>query len=394
MKKKICFVTSSRADYGLLKGLINEMSNSPRFEIHLIISGSHLMSEFGSTLEEIESNSNLTIHILKFNTELISRIDQCDSISEIIGEAKKVMVNIEPHALVLLGDRFEMLGFAISSTILGIPIAHIQGGEVTTGSMDDTYRHTISKMSALHFVANSEFRNRLIRMGESPDRIHIVGSLGIDTLASTQFLEKKQLEKLLHTKIESPSMILTYHPDSIHVEDAIRQVEIVIQALENFPAMNIYITGANADIFGLEVNKIFKKFAQNKSKVHFFESLGQLIYHSLIKQVDLVAGNSSSGIIEVPWLGKPTVNIGERQNGRPKSNSILDVPIQVTAISNAIEAVLRVKPIESSVKTEYPYGIPGAKKKIINIISEIDFDDLLPKLFYDSEECVNDASAL
>jgi UDP-hydrolysing UDP-N-acetyl-D-glucosamine 2-epimerase len=268
--------------------------------------------------------------------------------------------------------------------MLGIPVGHIHGGEITFGSKDDMYRHAITKLSSLHFVANVEFRDRVISMGEDPAAIFMVGGLGVDSISRVNRLSREELEASLGIILQPTFALVTYHPDSNNPKNSLEQLRTVLRSLDRFTDIQFIVTGANADHYGNEFNQLLKIEALKRDNLSFFVSLGQQKYLSLLAEATFILGNSSSGLLEAPYLKVPTINVGERQNGRPRANSVIDVICDEMAIIEGIERVTAGVNLSNLSDIENPYGYPGASAKIVGILEECEFDNLLPKRFIDA----------
>ncbi len=330
MRKKVCIFTGSRAEYGLLKPLIDEILNDKSLKLQLLVSGMHLSPEFGLTYKEIEKDG------LKIDekVEIILSADTPSAISKSIGLGligyADALNRLKPDLVVILGDRFEALAFAIASYIHRIPIAHLYGGEETLGAIDNSFRHSITKMSNLHFVSTEQYRKRVIQLGEEPRRIFKVGAIGLDNIKKMKLLKKLDLEKQLNFKIESPTLLVTYHPETTENKSE-GDFKEILKALDDFKNLKVIFTKPNADTYGrIIINMIDDYVKRNKDKAIAFINLGQLKYLSCMNYIDGILGNSSSGIIEAPSFKIGTINIGDRQRGRIKAKSIIDCEAKFT----------------------------------------------------------------
>jgi GDP/UDP-N,N'-diacetylbacillosamine 2-epimerase (hydrolysing) len=285
--------------------------------------------------------------------------------------------------MVILGDRYEMLAAAVASHISQIPIAHIHGGEVTAGAIDDAFRHSITKMSILHFVANKIYKNRVIQLGENPDNIFIVGGLGIDSIKNTKLLTRLQIKNKLKLTFSKKNIIVSFHPETLNQEKATKHLTELLGALRTLKDTSIIFTGPGADTQNNTIKKTIKGFVKKRKNTFYFDSLGQTNYFSILKIVDCIIGNSSSGLLEVPTFKKATINIGIRQKGRIKSNSVIDCPIKKEFIIKSINKIYSNKFIKSLKRCKNPYGSGGACKKIVKIIKKFKFKKNLDKNFYD-----------
>ena len=384
MSKLISVVTGSRADFGLLQGVIRGIENSPNLNLELIVTGAHLSESFGKTIKEISLSNSTNVVQIELNLELENESQVGSAISEVIHKITQHYSKRSPSMCLVLGDRYEILGAAVACAVLGIPLGHIHGGEITSGSRDDLYRHAITKLTSLHFVAIPEFQERVIRMGENPERVFVVGGLGVDAIDRLEILNKSELEKCLKVTIQSNYAVVTYHPDSLDPHDSLSQLSTLLKTMSKFPDIQFIITGANADYYGGEINSLLSASSAQNENLYFFDSLGQQSYLSLVREAQFVLGNSSSGLLEVPSFGVPTINIGTRQTGRPRAQSVIDVECEENQIINAIESVILAANSSALLSKANPYGSPGASRKIIEILETFDFNELLPKKFYDA----------
>lgn len=386
--KNVCVITGTRAEYGLLKPLIGKIKKDKEIKLQLVVTGMHLSSEFGLTYNEIlQDKFEITEKV-----EILLSSDTSIGISKSMGLAmisfSEVFERIKPDMVVVLGDRYEIFSVASAAMIGNIPISHIHGGEATEGLIDEAIRHSITKMSYLHFTSTDEYRNRVIQLGESPNRVFNVGALGVEIIKNLQFIDKKSLEKQLGIDFDTKVALLTFHPLTLENNTAENQFKALIEALDKFKDLKIIFTKANADTNGRIINKLIDEYVLNNSnKCVAFTSMGQLRYLSAMKYCDFVIGNSSSGILETPIFKKPTINIGDRQRGRIQVESIINCNPVKEEIITAIEKSLSEEFNEGLCKMKNPYGDGIASKKIIKIIKEILIDDkiYLKKKFYDLE---------
>lgn len=380
---KISVVTGTRAEYGLLSNLIKLINQDKNFKLQLIVTGSHLLKKYGETYNEIKKDKiviSKKINILSGSDSENSIIDATSNALSKIGHALK---KFSPKALIILGDRYEILGAAIAANFLRIPIYHFHGGERTEGLIDESIRHAISKMSTLHFVANSVYRKRVIQLGENPNRVFNVGGMGIDVMRSTKKLSKKKLSKNLNIKFKDKIFLITYHPVTLENSSAELQFKNLLNALLKFKNVNFIFTSPNSDANNNIIIHLIKEFVRKNSNAFFFKSLGKEKYYSMLRIVDLVIGNSSSGIIEVPYFNIPTINIGDRQNGRLKAKSIIDCKPQKKSIIESINLSLTKKFINICAKNDKFYGTGGSGKKSFKIIKKLINKVKIKKEFYD-----------
>ena len=383
-KKKICFLTSTRADFGLLKNLIKLAKKNKYFNINIVAFGTHFSKKFGNTSSEIKSNSFKINQSIKIGPNEDSPYALSKYFSKFSSKFNKSLIKIKPDLLVILGDRFEMLAAAAIATIHNIPICHLHGGESTQGLIDDTIRHAITKLSAIHFVSHIKYKKRLIQMGENKRNIHHVGALGLNSISKTKFLEKNYLEKKLKLQFRDKTFIVTYHPVT-KVNDSIKHVDELIKAIKVFKKTSFIFTSPNMDS---EHNKIIfkiKKFVRENENIYFFKSLGKDRYFNMLKYVDGVIGNSSSGIIEVPSFKKGTINIGERQKGRIQSNSVINCKPTKTHIIASIKKISSKNFVRKLKKIKNPYYKPNTEIKIVQKLKNTNFKILENKPFFDYE---------
>tara|TARA_B100001063_G_C16778670_1_gene568368 strand:- start:1194 stop:2366 length:1173 start_codon:yes stop_codon:yes gene_type:complete len=383
---RICFVTGTRAEYGLLRNLIKLFNADKSFEVQTIVTGSHLYKKYGNTQKVIKDDG------IKINKKIkiLDQDDNSDDPKAIIESTSKALTKIshaldklKPNLIIILGDRYEILAASISATFLRIPICHFHGGESTEGLIDESIRHSVSKMASLHFTANEFYRKRVIQLGENPKNVFNVGGMGIDIIKGMKFITKKELERKLNIKFKKQIFLITFHPVTLEDDTSEWQFKNILNCLSNYKDTTLIFTYPNADIYGNKIISLIKKYVRLNNNSYMFKSLGQEKYYSLLKIVDVVIGNSSSGIIEVPYFKKPTINIGERQAGRMKSNSILDTQPEIDQIKNAIDLALSKKFLNLCKKNENYYGKGGSSKKSYTIIKKIIKTLSVKKIFFD-----------
>ncbi|WCG37230.1 UDP-N-acetylglucosamine 2-epimerase [Aerococcus urinaeequi] len=384
--KKICVVTGTRSEYGLLYPLIKRFYEDEEVELQLIVTGTHLSPEFGMTVKLIEFDG----FPISERIEILLSSDTAVGISKSIGLGMisfgEAYERLQPDMIVLLGDRFEMLAASIAALISKIPISHIHGGELTEGAYDDSIRHSITKMSTLHFTSTEEYRKRVIQLGESPERVYNVGALGIENIRNMELLTKEELSEKLKFKIDDTLLLVTYHPVTLEKDSSVLQFEELLKALEDFKG-TIFFTRANADNGGRAINKMLDEFVNNHSnKVKAFSSMGQLQYLSAMKSADIVIGNSSSGIIEAPSFKVPTINIGNRQKGRIQSDSVINASCTQQDINQAIKLALSKSFKEKVNSANNPYEKDNVVNNISLIIKKALKNSLsIKKQFFDIE---------
>ena len=379
--RKICIVTGSRAEYGLLYPLIKKIDKDKKLKLQLIATGTHLSSKFGLTYKEIENDFKIDKKIDIKISKRKKNIAKSMGITQI--KFAKAFAQLQPDIVVLLGDRYEIFSVASVATTLNIPIAHIYGGEVTLGAIDDVFRHSITKMGHLHFTSTQKYKNRVIQLGENPNYVFNVGSLGIENIKSLNLLSKKQLEKNLNFRFLKKNILITYHPQTISSISPKKQITLLLNALSKLKDTLLIFTKSNADAGGITINKEIEKFVKKYNNAILFASMGQLNYFSTLQYVDCVVGNSSSGILEVPSFKIATINIGDRQKGRIKANSILDTPLNEKDILNAIKKVYSKTYQKDLSNLINPYESKNCSKNIVKVLKNINLDNILNKSFYD-----------
>ncbi len=321
---KICVVSSSRADFGLLTPLLRALDASENFQLQFVATGSHLSHEHGFTIQEIETSGIKVDVQVDVSVDSASAIGIGETLARAASSFSKIFGELWPNLILILGDRYEMLGVASAATCLGIPIAHLHGGEITEGAIDDSIRHAITKLSHLHFVCNESYRNRVIQLGEHPTTVFNVGSLGIDNISCLKRLEKTDLEKQLHLKFSNRNIMVGYHSTTLEKNDA-TSVNIMLDDLAKLDDTTVIFTMPNADLGSKDVEHQFRDFSAEHNHAFFFENLGLLRYISCLAISDFLIGNSSSGILEAPFLGCYTINVGARQKGRLQADTVVNV---------------------------------------------------------------------
>ena len=384
MKRKICVVTGSRAEFGLLKKLLNILKNDDNVQLQLIVTGSHLSPSFGNTYKEIE-NENFKIDK---KIEILLESDSSVAISKSMGLANisfsEAYQDLNPDIVFVVGDRYEIFAAIIPAFILGIPIAHHSGGEVTIGAIDDSIRHCITKLSSLHFVAMEEYKKRVIQLGEEPDRVYLVGGFGVDNILSIKLADKEEITAKTNYKFAKKNILVTFHPETLEVDQTINHLHELLNALATFDKDNsILFTLANADTLGKKFNEIIIDFVKTRDNCFYSYSLGQKLYYSCLNEFDIVAGNSSSGLGEAPTFKIPTINIGNRQMGRIKADSIIDCVPKKESILSAFNTAFDEKFQEILKNVINPYGTGGASEMVKDVVTNIRLEGLTKKTFFD-----------
>ena len=383
-KRKICVVTGSRAEYGLLYWLLDEIKSDKDLKLQLIVTGMHLSSKFGLTYKEIEKNFKIDKKInLQISSDTSIGISKSMSIAQ--SSFSRVFNKLKPDILLVLGDRYEIFSAAISGMIARIPIAHVHGGEATEGLIDEAIRHCVTKMSHIHFTATKEYTKRVIQLGEFSKRVFNVGGMGIENIKRLKLLNKNEFEKSINFKLNIRNILVTFHPVTLEVHKSRKYFQEVLAALDKLKQTNIIFTKANSDTDGKIINTMIDRYVKKNPKTSFASaSLGQLKYLSALTHVDLIIGNSSSGLLEAPSFKLGTINIGDRQKGRIKAQSVIDCLPNRKSISKAIKMVYSKKFQNSIKKVKNPYSNNGyASKKIVKVLKTIKLDNILKKTFFD-----------
>lgn len=383
MSRKICFVTSGRADYGLLRWVMHGVKDDPKLQLQIIATGMHLSSTYGFTYQEIEEDG----FFIDARIEILGSPDAAIEISESMGMAITGIANaindLEPDLLVVLGDRYEIFAATAAALVSKTPVAHLHGGEVTTGAFDESFRHAITKMSHLHFVATEEYRSRVIQLGENPQNVFLVGGLGVDGIKKLSLLSREELETRLGFVFGEKSLLITFHPATLESEAPEHQMRELLRALSGLNDTTLIFTMPNADTGSDNLIQMLLDFVENNKRAKMFSSLGQLMYMSCIAQVDGVVGNSSSGLTEVPTFKKGTINVGDRQQGRLQASSVINCEPSEVQIKSAIERLYSPEFKLNLVKSSNPYGAGGASLKIVKVLKEVSLDGIIKKPFYD-----------
>lgn len=378
MVKKVAVFTGTRAEYGLLYWLLNDIQADPELQLQLIVSGSHLSPEFGLTYRQIEADGFVITEKIEMLLSSDSAVGTVKSMGLALIGLADAFARQQPDVLVLLGDRFEALAAAQSAMLMKIPVLHLHGGEITEGATDDAIRHAITKLSYLHATSTEAYRQRVIQLGEAPDRVQNVGAIGLDHLYRSMLLSKEQLKEALNFNLHLPYFVVTYHPVTLADEPPLASFNALLNALDQFKQYQIILTYPNADEGGRQIMAELQHYAAAQpERVLAVASLGQLRYLSAVKHAAAVIGNSSSGIIEVPAFHVPTVNIGARQQGRLAAPSVL----HCNATASAINSTIRLALTQSLTAVENPYGRGNVSARVIQMIKQLQFDPV--KTFYD-----------
>ena len=381
--RKICVVTGTRAEYGLLYWLIREIDVDKDLELQIIATGMHLSPEFGNTYQQIEEDGffiNKKVDIsLTSDTELaisksmgLGMIGFADAFDE-----------LQPNLIVVLGDRFEIFSAVSSAMIAKIPVAHLHGGEVTEGAFDESIRHSITKMSHLHFAATNKYRNRIIQLGEQPNRVFNVGGLGVDSINKLKLLSKSDFENAIDFKLGKKNILVTFHPVPLENFTSKVQFQELLNSIDELKNTRIIFTKANSDTDSRVINSMIETYTSVNDNSIAFTSMGQLNYLSALQFVDAVVGNSSSGLLEAPSFNIATIDIGDRQKGRIKADSVISCLPTQEGIGSAFDKAYSEGFQNIVNNTKNPYGNGGASKAVVDIIKNFDLNEILKKTFYD-----------
>ncbi|MDA7576202.1 UDP-N-acetylglucosamine 2-epimerase [Gammaproteobacteria bacterium] len=383
MTRKILVVTGSRAEFGLLKPLLYKIKKDPDLILQIIATGMHLSKKYGLTVNEIhEAGFETDLEI-----DLMLEDDSDESIAKSIAigmtHFMSAYKSLSPDLIIILGDRFEILPVAISALIGKVPVAHIHGGEKTEAAYDEAIRHSITKMSHIHFAANEEYRKRIIQLGESPETVFNVGGLGVDAIKEIKLLTKEELEKSLKLKFLDKNLIITFHPVTLNQTGSEDEVKELLSALKDLKETSLIFTMPNADSGNAKIFDLIEGFVYKNNNAYAFKSLGQLRYFSCMSLVDGVVGNSSSGLLEAPTFKIGTINIGDRQKGRLQAGSVLNCTAKKNKILESLSFMYSEK-FQSKLKNvKNPYGDGGASIEIVNTLKEIKLEGIIKKTFYD-----------
>ena len=388
--RKICIITGTRAEYGLLRMVMQGIKDDPELTLQIIATGMHLSPEFGLTYREIEHDG----FRIDRKVEMLTSSDTSVGIAKSMGLGligfADALSELNPDLIVVLGDRFEIFSAVSAALVARIPVAHLHGGELTEGAFDDAFRHSITKMSHLHFVAAAEYQQRVIQLGEQPDRVFLVGGLGIDNIKRLILLDRTELERSLNIKLCTKNLLITFHPVTLETATASEQMAELLAALAKLKDTQLIFTMPNADTDGRVLIRMVEAFVTQHTNAHAYTSLGQLHYLSCISHMDGVVGNSSSGLAEVPSFKKGTINIGDRQRGRLQAASVINCDPNCANITAAIEKLYSPVFQHDLSKVTNPYGEGGASEKVIETIKNYVFDGLVKKYFHDFRQSMRD----
>lgn len=383
MSRKICVITGSRAEYGLLKWLMLAIQRETEFFLQTIVTGAHLSPEFGLTYREIEADG----FRIDRKVEALTSSDTAVGVAKSMGLAQigfaDALQDMQPDLVLVVGDRFEIFAAVATALVLNIPVAHAHGGETTEGAYDEAFRHSVTKMSQVHFVATDEYRRRVIQLGEAPGRVHVVGGLGVDGIAHFTPIPRTVLESELGVQFGEKSLLVTFHPATVEPGVAASQMDELLASLSKLTDTQLLFTYPNADNEGRALRAMIDEFVAGHSNAKAFPSLGQVRYLSCLSNVDGVVGNSSSGLLEAPSFRIGTVNIGHRQSGRLKAASVIDCEADRDAISVALNELYSKDFLDALPQVVNPYGDGGASERIVEHLRRFPWGATLKKTFFD-----------
>ncbi|MCK5312544.1 MAG: UDP-N-acetylglucosamine 2-epimerase (hydrolyzing) [Desulfobacteraceae bacterium] len=384
MKRQITIFTSTRAEYGLLRRVVLEIQQSQDLDLRLLVSGTHLVSDQGYTIEEIQSDGIEDIECIDIKLNDNSAKGICASMGVAIQKYGKFLNSLQPDILLLLGDRYETFCCAAAAQVCGVPVAHVHGGERTEGLIDEAFRHSITKMSHIHFPCSEEYKNRIIQMGEPADKVYNVGSLGVENIRKMKLMNRHELENSIQFKLDNPFFLITFHPVTLEKNTSGEQFAQLLAALDNYSAHKCIFTGANADTDGNIIDQMIKDYTQlHPDRCFSISSLGYLRYLSAMQFCEAVIGNSSSGILEAPALKVPTINIGDRQKGRTRAESIVDCEPLADSILESLKKVFSDQFQRNIKEMKIPHEQNDTAHKIQEVIRTIDLENILKKSFFD-----------
>jgi GDP/UDP-N,N'-diacetylbacillosamine 2-epimerase (hydrolysing) len=382
VRRTVCVVTGTRAEYGLLRWVIQGIADAPELTLQIVATGMHLSPEFGLTYREIERDG----FRIDRKVEMLLSSDSSVGVGKSIGLGTigfaDALNDLRPELIVVLGDRFEILAAVSAALAARIPVAHLHGGEATEGAIDEAIRHAVTKMSHLHFVAAEEFRQRVIQLGEAPECVFLVGGLGIDSIRRHQMVERVELEQMLDFELGPKNLLVTFHPATLDAGSAVEQMGELLTALEGLDETHLIFTLPNADMESRELISMIRTFVARHPHAKAYTSLGQSRYLSTIAHVDGVIGNSSSGLIEAPAFRKGTIDIGDRQRGRPKASSVIDCAPNRDSISAALQKLYSPDFQASLAHVRNPYGEGGASQRVVEVLATVSLDGILKKKFH------------
>jgi GDP/UDP-N,N'-diacetylbacillosamine 2-epimerase (hydrolysing) len=383
VSRKICVVTGTRAEFGLLRLVMENVRATPGLDLQVVVTGAHLSKAHGHTHDEVREAGFTADAEIDLQLEDDGPVGISRSLANGILGFAEAFHRLGPDLLLVLGDRYEILAAATAALIAGIPIGHIHGGESTEGAIDEAIRHSVTKMSHLHFVAAEDYRRRVIQLGEDPHRVFNVGGLGVDAIRRSVLLDREALEASLDFKLGGRNLLVTFHPVTLEGNASAAQCEELLAALDQLHDTSLIFSMPNADTGNREISRQIRAFVSSHANARAYASLGQQRYFSCMKWVDGVVGNSSSGIAEAPSMGVGTVNIGDRQSGRLRAESVIDCPPEREAILAAIEQLYSPDFRRRLPGVKNPYGDGGASERIVQLLKEFPLEGILKKAFHD-----------
>jgi UDP-hydrolysing UDP-N-acetyl-D-glucosamine 2-epimerase len=381
--RKIAFVTGTRADYGLLYCCLREAQASPHITLQTVVTGTHLEARFGHTVDVIRADGFTVDCEIPLGLADQSPRGVLHAMSRGLAGFAEAFEVLRPDIVVVLGDRYEIQVAAQAAMVMRIPLAHIHGGELTEGLIDEAIRHSVTKMAQFHFVAHEEYRRRVIQLGEDPVRVICTGAPGLDFIRQASLMDRPALEASLGFSLKDETWLVTYHPVTLDDAESMVGLRALCDALAERENATVVFSMPNADPGGDKVWDELRAFAQGRPGVHLVTSLGQVRYLSVMKHARAVVGNSSSGILEAPFMGTPTVNIGNRQRGRLQAPSVLSVSVEKVEIRNALRSALGPEFQKKISNSKYFFGDGTASKKIVSFLENVPLDGVILKTFHD-----------
>lgn len=384
MTRRVCILTGTRAEYGLLKGVIEGVRDHPALELSLVVTGAHLSAEHGMTVSEIEADGFPIDERIEILGEGDDPVEVARAMGLVLSSLGAALARIAPDILVLLGDRYEILAAASAALVATIPVAHIAGGELTKGAIDDAVRHAVTKLSHLHFVAAEPYRDRVVQLGEDPARVFTVGGPGSDALGRITPMDRDELERSLDFRLRARNLLVTFHPPTLDPGSAQGQMQVMLDALDALgDSTGLIFTMPNADSGGRALARLLEDWVATRPHACLFASLGHRRYLSAMAVVDGVVGNSSSGLAEAPSFGIGTVNIGDRQAGRLRAPSVIDCAPERHAIAEALGRLFSPDFQDIAQARANPYGGGDTAREIVRILAEYPLEGLVRKRFHD-----------
>ena len=384
MSKKVCVITGGRADYGLLRYTIEAIEKDTDLVLQLVVAGTHLESEYGLTIDEIVADGFPIDDTVQVLPEKDTALDVAYAFSRGVRGFATALRRLMPDLVLVLGDRYETMSAMVAATILHLPIAHCHGGEMTIGSMDEGFRHAITKMSHIHFTSTDDYRRRVIQLGEHPDTVINVGAFGLEGIERLGLFQRGELEKELGRKLGQKNILVTYHPETNAIESVPEKFQTVLDVVDSFPDLTIFFTFSNSDEKGHLINQMIENYVRNnKDKAFVRPTLGQKLLFSLMHQIDGVVGNSSSGVIEAPAFGIGTINIGNRQEGRLYGASVINCQAEFSELNNALKRMLSPAFQRGLSYQTSPYKGGEVSKRVVSFLKKVNLVDIANKKFWD-----------